>query len=94
MSTKEWIYQNNNKNIGCYHEVTLEKNDISYVVIQIESPQTFRIEKNRLIEQLEVVISADELDKLAIAWCKQRQLQGALGGPVGLELGSTDTPWD
>jgi hypothetical protein len=94
MSTKEWVYLNNEKNFGCYREVTLEKNDITSVVIQIESPQTFRIEKNQLMEQLEVVISADELDKLAIAWCKQRQLQGALGGPVGLELGSADTPWD
>jgi hypothetical protein len=47
-----------------------------------------------LSEKLEVLISEEELDKLAIAWCKQRNLQNALGGAVGLEIGSSETPWN
>jgi len=94
MGTKEWIYLNEEKSIGCYREVTFDEKDNTPVVIHIETPQIFRIEKNEFNEQLEVVISAQEFDRLAISWCKQRQLQGALGGPVGLEIGSADTPWD
>ena len=35
-----------------------------------------------------------ELPIDVIAWIKQRELQGALGGPVGLEWGSPDCPWE
>jgi len=39
-------------------------------------------------------IPADVFDKIAIAWCKKRKLQGALGAPVGPELGSPECDWD
>ena len=52
--------------------------------------------KGLQLQQLEtetrvcMTISAAALDELAIAWCKKRKLQGALGGPVGKEWGSPD----
>ncbi|WP_249555661.1 hypothetical protein [Shewanella sp. 8A] len=38
--------------------------------------------------------SSTDLGNKAIAWCKKRKLQGALGGPVGLEFGGPNCDWD
>ena len=40
------------------------------------------------ILQLTLEIPADQFDEIALAWCKKRNLHGAMGGPVGLEFGS------
>jgi hypothetical protein len=36
---------------------------------------------------------AEIMDHIAIAWIKERKLQGALGGSLGDELGSPNNPW-
>lgn len=37
--------------------------------------------------------TAEAFDEMAIAWIKYRGLAGAVGGPVGNELGSPENPW-
>lgn len=37
--------------------------------------------------------AAEAFDEMAIAWIKYRGLAGAVGGPVGNELGSPENPW-
>mgnify|MGYP003625384240 CR=1 FL=1 len=44
--------------------------------------------------QVTVEVDAKVMDQFAIAWCKHRNLQGALGGPVGKEFGSPDCEYD
>ena len=39
-------------------------------------------------------LSLEQLDEIAIAWCKYRELQGALGGPVGKEYGAPSCDYD
>lgn len=38
-------------------------------------------------------LDAQTFDDIAIAWIKYRDLAGAVGGPVGNEIGSRDNPW-
>jgi hypothetical protein len=38
-------------------------------------------------------LDASAFDDIAIAWIQYRDLTGAVGGPVGDELGSRDNPW-
>lgn len=45
-------------------------------------------------QSITVAIPNKIMDNLAIAWCKKRKLQGALGGPVGNEWGSPDCDYD
>jgi hypothetical protein len=93
MSTKEWVYEQDNPDIGCYQEITLDDDINNPAVIQVNNPEEFSIAKTEFSEQLTVAIPAEVFDKIAIAWCHKRKLQGELGGPVGLELGSPDSPY-
>lgn len=98
MSTKEWIYQRDGK-FGLYQEITLNKENDNPAVIEITNPIDFKViyESNaegNIYGKLEAEIPADVFDQIAIAWCKKRNLQGALGGPVGLEFGSPDGDWN
>jgi len=55
--------------------------------------------EGKFFGRLDAEIPADVFDKIAIAWCRKRKrkrkrkLQGALGGPVGLEPGSPGRHW-
>lgn len=93
MSTKDWVYEQSNPDIGCYQEITFEDDNNNPVVIQSSNTKEFSITKTRFSEQLTVAIPAEVFDKIAIAWCRKRKLQGELGGPVGLEFGSPDSPY-
>ncbi|QSP94009.1 hypothetical protein LPB19_12500 [Marinobacter salinisoli] len=66
--------------------------------LQIDNPTAVHFEKEtfqgKVREQLVVEISSEVLDRIAIDWIKKRKLQGAVGGPVGLEWGSPDCPYD
>lgn len=65
--------------------------------LELEDPSEFQVEKETIEgkarERLTVEISSSAMDRMAIDWIKKRKLQGALGGPVGNELGSPDNPW-
>ena|SRR5690606_34684294 len=94
MSNKEWVYQKGDR-FGLYQEITLERDNDNPAVVEITNPMDFKIiyESNaegKSFGKLEAEIPAEVFDQLAIAWCKKRRLQGALGGPVGLEVGSPD----
>jgi len=39
-------------------------------------------------------LSLEQIDDIVIAWCKHRELQGALGGPVGKEFGAPGCDYD
>lgn len=64
----------------------------------IDHPASFNVTKGHIgdesFSQLSVDIPSDVMDKMAIAWCKKRGLQRALGGPVGREFGSVDGEYD
>ena len=93
MSTKDWVYEQGNPDIGCYQEITFEDHNNNPAVIQLSNSEEFSITKTEFSEQLTVAIPAEIFDKIAIAWCRKRKLQGELGGPVGLEFGSPDSPY-
>lgn len=93
MSTKEWVYEQDNLDISCYQEITFDDDNNNPIVIQSNNPEEFSITKTEFSEQLTVAIPAETFDKIAIAWCRKRELQGELGGPVGLEFGSPDSPY-
>jgi hypothetical protein len=84
MSTKEYIYQS----------FSDENNNAA--IIRINNPIDFSVSyqtntDNTTHGVLSAEITADEFDKIAIAWCKHRKLHGAFGGPVGKEFGSADS---
>lgn len=98
MSTKEWVYQENDQ-FGLYQEMTFDKDNDNPAVIQIINPANFMVASESNAEgtvfgKLEAEIPADVFDQIAIAWLKKRKLHGALGGPVGLEWGSPDSHLD
>ena len=98
MSTKEWVYKDNEL-FGLYQEITFDKDNDNPAVIEITNPIDFQIiyelnAEGKFFGRLDAEIPADVFDKIAITWCKKRKLQGALGGPVGLELESPDSDWD
>ena len=67
------------------------------VFFELVKPREYSVTKETtrdgVIENLIVEIPTEIMDDIAIAWIKKRKLQGALGGPVGNELGSPDNPW-
>ncbi len=68
------------------------------VFLALEKPASYEVSKEtfkeQIIERLTVEIPSEVLDEIAIKWIKYRKLQGAVGGPVGLEWGSPDCPYD
>jgi 5'(3')-deoxyribonucleotidase len=64
-------------------------------LLHIHNPEKFCLDKDDMSgDQISVGIHLEAMDELAIAWCKHRKLQGALGGPVGKEWGSPDCDYD
>jgi hypothetical protein len=73
--------------------------NVSTATLCIKNPTKFSISVSdnnnpNAMEHLTVEISVSVLDEMAIAWCKQRKLQGNLGGPVGQEWGSPDADYN
>lgn len=98
MSTKEWAYENQ-QGYGLYQELSFDPNNSNPAVIEVSNPVVFSIcyETNLAGEpncRLTAEIPADVFDGIAVAWCRKRKLQGALGGPVGQEWGSPDCDWE
>ncbi|KZY45127.1 hypothetical protein A3757_19840 [Oleiphilus sp. HI0117] len=78
-----------------YQEHNVFSDFESHAMISMRDPEQFAIEKVTAgSEQLFVSIPDTAMDEVAIAWCKHRKLQGALGGPVGKEWGSPDCDYD
>jgi hypothetical protein len=101
MSTKEWIYQSEDElcKFGIYQELTLEDDNNNPATISVKNPSDFSLDyytnaKHKAIGELTAKIPAEQFDKIAIAWCKHRNLTGALGGPVGIEYGSQDCEYE
>lgn len=66
----------------------------SLAELQVSNSINIQIQKDKLgADSISVFVHLDDMDDFAIAWCKHRKLQGALGGPVGNEWGSPDCPW-
>lgn len=91
MSAKEWVYEQDNPDIGCYQEITFDDDNNNPAAIQANNPEEFSFAKTEFSEQLTVSIPAETFDKIANAWCRKRKLQCELGGPVGVEFGSPDS---
>lgn len=99
MSAKEWIYRSDTQYATTlFQEVPSDDDNIHTATLCIENPAKFSVsysENNNssAMGHLIVEIPVSVLDEMAIAWCKQRKLQGALGGPVGQEWGSPDADY-
>ncbi|WP_375171919.1 hypothetical protein [Marinobacter sp.] len=68
------------------------------VFLALENPANYEVSRetsqDQIIDSLTVEIASEVLDEIAIKWIKYRKLQGAVGGPVGMEWGSPDCPYD
>lgn len=68
------------------------------VFLNLEKPDSFEVSKesykDQVIESVTVEIPTEAMDEIAVKWIKHRKLQGAVGGPVGMEWGSPDCPYD
>ncbi|WP_375171138.1 hypothetical protein [Marinobacter sp.] len=95
MSVKASISSSNAHHL--YFEELLSE-DPRFVFLELTDPEEFSVHKEkfkeRSFESITVQIPQGVMDDIAIAWIKRRKLQGALGGPVGLEWGSPDCPYD
>ena len=95
MSTKASITAGERYHL--YHQLYLGAEPES-VFLEINRPTEFSVAKetaaDSVIDSLTVEITAEDMDEIAIAWIKRRELQGAVGGPVGNELGGPDNPWE
>ena len=78
MSTKASIAAGDKFHL--YNEELLSSEPRS-VFLNLEKPSSYEI-------------LSEVLDEIAIRWIKYRKLQGAVGGPVGLEWGSPNCPYD
>jgi hypothetical protein len=76
-----------------YESPLLSKKGEGSAVLQIFEPLLISVDKNEITTQCVMSVPPQTMDEFAIAWCKHRKLQGALGGPVGNEWGSPDCPW-
>lgn len=78
-----------------YQEHNVFSDFDSHAMISMRKPEQFAIQKVTAgSEQLFVSVPDTAMDEVAIAWCKHRKLQSALGGPVGKEWGSPDCDYD
>ena len=95
MSVKASI---SSSNAHHFYVEELLSEDPRFVFLDLKDPEEFSVQKEifqgRSIESVTVQIPKGVMDDIAIAWIKRRKLQGALGGPVGLEWGSPDCPYD
>jgi len=95
MSVKASISSSNAHHL--YFEELLSENP-RFVFLELTDPEEFSVYKEicqgRSLESITVQIPRGVMDEIAIAWIKRRKLQGAVGGPVGLEWGSPDCPYD
>ena len=63
--------------------------EVRHAELRVTDPLNAEIQKDKLgQETISVFVSLGDMDDFAVAWCKHRKLQGALGGPVGNEWGS------
>ena len=99
MSTKEWIYRSDTQyETALYQDLLSDDDKVNTATLSIENPTKFSVSysennNSNAITHLTVKIPVSVLDEMAIAWCKNRKLQGALGGPVGQEWGSPDADY-
>ncbi|WP_238595895.1 hypothetical protein [Methylophaga nitratireducenticrescens] len=82
MSTKKWIYRSETQyETTLFQEVSSNDDNLNTATLCIENPAKFSVsysEKNNssAMGHLKVEIPVSVLDDMAIAWCKQRKLQG------------------
>ena len=81
MSMKSTITDGDN--FSFYHK-TIFGDEIKEVIIESINPNKCNIGKAK------INLTSNEMDKIAIAWIKERKLGSVFGGPVGLEWGSPD----
>ncbi|MCP5213030.1 MAG: hypothetical protein H6998_19100 [Hahellaceae bacterium] len=82
-------------NTTLYHRIYMEDIQQNSVLLSVKNAKEATFVKDELTGyHVTVGIDPEAMDELAIAWCKHRKLQGALGGPVGKEWGSPDCDYD
>ena len=92
MSTKTLIVSE--ENLDFYHEYFLN-DEIKDVIISVTNPSDYCIERISTGDiSARISLSSKDMDKISIAWIKDRKIQHVFGGPVGKEYGSPDCSYD
>lgn len=89
MSTKSGIFISGN--IYLYNECFDDKS--TYIQVAKSGNSKVNIDFEGF-QEVTIAIPNEVMNELAIAWCQKRELQGALGGPVGKEVGGPDCDYD
>lgn len=81
MVTKEYIYQSDDENyeVALYQEMSFSDENDNAAIITINNPIDFSVSyqtntDNTTHGVLSAEITADEFDKIAVAWIKHRKL--------------------
>jgi len=99
MTRTDWIFSDDNHSL--HQELPSGENpsdNTNPAELIIDFPSSFNLTQGHTgddaFSQLSIDIPVDIMDRMAVAWCKKRRLQGALGGPVGREFGSVDCDYN
>lgn len=86
MCTKEWLYQSDNENyqFGLYRELSVSKENNNGATILIKNPLDFSVSyrtntDNSTYGDIMAEIPVEEFDKIAVAWCRYRNIQSTHG---------------
>lgn len=93
MSTKSPIFYDEDTDTELFQRVGVGDEEVP-VYLEITDPLECSVTQTEGRLRATLGLDAGVMDRLAIAWCIHRKLHGALGGPVGRELGSPDCEYD
>ena len=92
MSTKTSLAAGDNYHF--YVDIFLDSK-CEEVFLAVNNPSMYSVEYvNKGVHQATVAVAPADMDEIALAWIKERKLQGVLGGPVGKEYGSPDSEYE
>lgn len=102
MTRIEWIFSDENHSLHQKYpsedSISNPSDNTNPVELIIDFPVSFNVTQGHTgdegFSQLSVDIPANIMDRMAIAWCEKRRLNGALNRSVGREFNSVDCDYD
>ena len=102
MTRIEWIFSDEDHSLHQKYpsedSISNPSDNTNPVELIIDFPVSFNVTQGHTgdegFSQLSVDIPANIMDRMAIAWCEKRRLNGALNRSVGREFNSVDCDYD
>ena len=102
MTRIEWIFSDENHSLHQKYpsedSISNPSDNTNPVELIIDFPVSFNVTQGHTgdegFSQLSVDIPANIMDRMAIAWCEKRRLNGALNRSVGRDFNSVDCDYD